>query len=186
MNRIKSARVARVVAAALMLVALLPAAASAAPSPDRCASNRVTIYSGELPAGLRAPGTHAIQWRSTYTDAATGQVVVDDSILNQVTIDAAAPAYPNTVLVRLFRNTALLHGNEVVGVDAIQPAQAALLHVQVSWLTDEKFFTGAFVVEFRYQTKNKWSDYQALAAGPVMSFCVETNSSIWHRQYGWS
>jgi hypothetical protein len=144
------------------------------------------MYSAALPAGLRTPGTHTIQWRATWTDIETGELVVDDSIVRDVTIDPAAPAYPGTVLVRLFRNTALLPSGDVE-VDALRPDQAALLHVSVSWLRTEPFFSGAFVMEFRYQpSPGTWSPYQALGTSSEQSFCPELQKAVWHRNYGWS
>src|SRR3954453_3342818 len=183
-GRLPRSRLGRVVAAGLLLVALVPAPVSATPSPDQCASNRAVQYSAPVPVGLRTVGTHGIQWKIQFTDVLTGDVVVDDQVFNQPPIDPAAPAYPDNVLVRLVRNTTILKGGEVIAVDAMRPTQAALMHAQVSWLTAEPL---SGVVGFRYQTpRNRWSDYQTVAAGPTVTLCVETNNGIWRKTYGWS
>ena len=106
--------------------------------------------------------------------------------LNEITIDPAAPAYPNTVLIRLFRNTTILADGEVISVDAIQPTQSARMHVQVSWIKGDKFFVGEFRMYFRYETrKNRWTEYQEVAHGPDQSFCVEFTDAVWRKNYGW-
>jgi hypothetical protein len=170
----------------MLLVAVLPSGAAAVQDPDTCGANRATTFTIPAPAGLRTPGTHRVQWKAEYTDAYTGEQIVDDSIVNQVTIDTAAPAYPNSVLIRLFRNTTLLASGEEVTVDSIRPTQAARLYVNVSWLRGDKFFTGEFRIFVRYETsKNKWAAYQQVTAGPEQSFCVQFNSAIWRKNYGW-
>lgn len=179
-------RIARIAGAAMLLAALLPGGASAVQDPNTCGANRATTYTAPAPAGLLTPGTHRIQWKAEFTDAYTGERIVDDGIFNQVTVDAAAPAYPNTVLIRLFRNTTLLPSGEVMTVDTIRPTQDARMYVNVSWLRADKFFTGEFLISFRYETsKNKWSAYQRATAGPEQSFCVELNDAIWRKSYGW-
>jgi hypothetical protein len=170
----------------MLLVAMLPAGAAAVQNPDTCGASKATTYTIPAPAGLRTSGTHRVQWKSEYTDAYTGEQIVDDSIVSQITIDSAAPAYPNSVLIRLFRNTALLANGEEVTVDAIRPTQAARMYVNVSWLKGDKFFTGEFRIFVRYETsKNKWAAYQQVTAGPEQSFCVQFNSAIWRKDYGW-
>jgi len=179
-------RIAQIVGAALLLAAMLPAGAAAAQDPYSCGASKATTYTIPAPAGLRTSGTHRVQWKVEYTDAYTGEQIVDDSIVNQVTIDNAAPAYPNTVLIRLFRNTTILANGEVISVDSIRPTQDARMYVNVSWLKDDKFFTGEFKVSVRYETsKNKWAAYQQVTAGPEQSFCVELNDAIWRKNYGW-
>jgi hypothetical protein len=170
----------------MLLGAMIPATASAVQDPDTCAALRATTYTIPAPAGLRTPGTHRVQWKVDYTDAYTGERIIDDSIVNQITIDAAAPAYPNTVLIRLFRNTTLLAGGDDITVDSIRPTQDARLYVQVSWLKDDRFFTGEYKIFVRYETsKNKWAAYQQVTAGPEQSFCVQVNDAIWRKNYGW-
>lgn len=177
----------RVALVGSLLVLALPAAVSAAPADDACAALRAQTYTATLPSGARTTGTHRVQWKSSYTDLASGELVVDDSIVNAYTIDPSAPAYPNDVLIRLFRNTTILASGEVIDVTAIRPTQEARLYVNVSWLRDEPFFTGAFRLWYRYETtKNHWSSYVELPASAVQSFCVEGTSSIWKRGYGWS
>lgn len=185
-RRVPLGRVARILGVAMLLGAMVPASASAAQNPDTCGANRATTYTTPAPAGLRTPGTHRVQWKAEYIDAYTGEPIVDDSIVNQVTIDSAAPAYPNSVLIRLFRNTALLATGEEVTVDAIRPTQDARLYVNVSWLRGDQFFTGEFKIFVRYETsKNKWAAYQQVSASPEQSFCVQFNSAIWRKNYGW-
>ena len=112
--------------------------------PGSCGAQKGSAYTiPPLPAGMRTPGTHAVQWKSEYIDAQTGELQVDDSIVNEITIDAAAPAFRNTVLVRLFRNTTIVDC-EVLDVDAIRPTQDARLYVNVSWAKDDQFFVGVF------------------------------------------
>ena len=185
-TRVPLGRVARLLGVAMLLGAMVPAAASAAQDPDTCGALRATTYTIPAPAGLRTLGTHRVQWKVEYTDAYTGERIVDDSIVNQVTIDNAAPAYPNSVLIRLFRNTTLLAGGEEITVDSIRPTQAARMYVNVSWLRNDQFFTGEFTISVRYETsKNKWAAYQQVTAGPEQSFCVQFNSAIWRKNYGW-
>ena len=170
-----------------LLVLALPGAVSAAPADDACAALRAQTYTATLPSGARTIGTHRVQWKSAYTDIGTGELVVDDSIVNSFTVDPSAPAYRNDVLIRLFRNTTILAAGEVIDVTSIRPTQDARLYVNVSWLRDEPFFTGAFRLWYRYETTtNHWSSYVELPASPVQSFCVEFTSSIWKKGYGWS
>jgi hypothetical protein len=185
-SRPRLGRFARVIGAGMLLAAILPAAASAAPSPDQCASNRAITFSATVPDGLRTVGTKDVQWRATFTEAATGQLLVDDGIFNEVTIDPAAPIYPNNVLIRLFRSTTILANGDIIFVPAMNPAQPARMHANVSWLPDEKFFTGPFVLDFRYETKNNhWSAWYPTTAGPETSFCPELTKAIWKQNYGW-
>jgi hypothetical protein len=175
----------RIAGAALLLATLVPGAAQAAPNPDSCASNTAQTYTEPVPAGMRTTGTHHVQWKSEFIDAITGEDIVDDSIINQITIDASAPAYPAAVLIRLFRNTALVN-KDVVLVDAIRPTQEARLYVNVSWLKKDKFFVGAFRLWYRYETTpGHWSAYAEISPSPEQSFCVEVTSAIWSKGYGW-
>ena len=181
-------RALRVVVATAAFVLAMPGGAAAAPADEQCAALAAQTYTAPLPAGARTVGTHRIQWNAVYTDIVTGDVVEDDSIISAITIDPSATAYPNTVLVRLFRNTAILAGGEVVDVQAIRPTQDARLYVNVSWLRDEPFFApGTFRLAYRHETtRNHWSAYAELPSSPVQSLCVESTSSIWKRGYGWS
>jgi len=179
-------RIAQIVGAAMLLAAMLPAGVSAVQDPYSCGASKAATYTTPAPAGLRTAGTHRIQWKAEFTDAYTGENVVDDSIMNQVTFDAAAPAYPNAVLIRLFRNTTLLASGDVISVDSIRPTQDARMYVNVSWAKDDRFFTGEFRMSFRYETsKNKWSAYQQVTASAEQSLCVELNDAIWRKNYGW-
>lgn len=185
-SRLRLGRLARLLAAASLVALVLPASVAAAPSPDQCASNRAITFSANVPDGLRTVGTKNVQWRATFTDAATGELIVDDGFINQVTIDSAAPIYPNNVLIRLFRSTTILANGDVIFVSTINPAQPARMHANVSWLPDEKFFTGNFVFDFRYETKNNhWSSWYPATAGPETSFCPELTKAIWKQNYGW-
>ncbi len=179
-------RPASILAAVLLLAAAFPAAAAASPSFESCAAYKGQSFTAPAPAGLRTEGTHRIQWKAEFTDAYTGEFVVDDGIISEVTFDEDAPAYPDTVLLRLFRNTALLDSGEVIAVDEVRPDQAARMYVNVSWVKGDKFYT-TWRMYFRYETaRNRWSEYQELAAGPDISFCVETKNAIWRKAYGWS
>lgn len=185
-SRSRLGRFARLAAVGALVALALPASVSATPSLDSCASQRSIIYSASVPDGMRTAGTKDVQWRTTFTELGTGNVIVDDSIVNTVTFDSAAPTYAGNVLIRLFRSTAILKNGDVVIVPAINPAQPALMHVQVSWVTSEPFFTGPFVIEFRYQTSpHHWSAWYGTSAGPETSLCPETTKAIWKRQYGW-
>lgn len=178
-------RLLRIAAAALLLISTLPTVASAAQSLDSCGASRAQSYVADLPAALRTAGTHHFEWTSRYTDLA-GQPVADGIVDNQITIDAAAPAYPNTVLLRLFRNTTLASDGSVALVSSMRPDQAAQLYVNVSWLKDQPFFTGTFHLLVRYDTgRNRWSDWVDMPAGPANSFCTEFTNAIWTRTYGW-
>ncbi len=178
-------RVARLLGAALLLAASFPAVVAAAPEPGTCAAERGVVYTAAVPGGLRTPGTHRFEWRGRYTDLA-GQEIVDPPIGNRIVIDSAAPAYPNTVLLRLFRNTALLADGSVATVEAMRPDQAARMYVGVSWLKNEPFFQGTFHLDLRYETsKNKWSAWQEIPGGPESSFCVQTTDAVWTKNYGW-
>lgn len=179
-------RVARVAAAGLLLVAMLPATASAAPSDESCSAYRAQSYVAAVPAAMRTAGTHRFEWSSRYTDLA-GRSVEEGTITNQVTIDAAASAYPNTVLLRLTRNTTLTATGDVAVVTAMRPDQAANLYVNVSWFKSEPFFTGTFHLLVRYETsRNHWSAWQEMPVGPENNFCTEFTNAIWQRTYGWS
>ena len=70
-TRVTFARVARILAATLMLAAAFPAAAAAAPPPGSCAAEQTVVYSAPAPAGLRTEGTHRVQWKAEYVDAYT-------------------------------------------------------------------------------------------------------------------
>lgn len=179
-------RIARIIGAVMLITALLPGSVAAGQDPATCGANRATTFTTPAPVGLLTPGTHRVQWKAEFTDAYTGERIIDDGIVNQFTVAAAAPAYPNTVLIRLFRNTTLLPSGEVIYVDTIRPTQDARMYVNVSWLRDDRFFTGEFKISFRYETsKNKWSGYERVAAGPEQSFCIEFNNAIWRKNYGW-
>jgi hypothetical protein len=185
-TRPRLALVARLAGAALILASVLPSAALAAPSPESCAAYRAVTYSASVPQGLRAEGTKLVQWRSVFTDAATGELVVDDGIFNEVTFDADAPLYPNDVLIRLFRSTTILAGGEVITVDAIDPAQPARMHVNVSWEPGGRFYTGDMEISFRYEIRNnRWSEWYATTMGPEQSFCTENTRAIWKKGVGW-
>jgi hypothetical protein len=176
---------ARIAAAALLLVALLPGAASAVQDPFSCGAGKSQVYTTPIPAGLRTPGTHQVQWKSEFVDAVTGDPSIDDSVINEITIDASAPTYPAAVLIRLFRNTAIVD-KEVVPVEAIRPTQDARLYVNVSWLKKDKFFVGAFHLSYRYETSpGVWTAYAEINPGPEQAFCIEVNSAIWRKGYGW-
>jgi hypothetical protein len=175
----------RVAAALVLLVAVLPAPAAAVQNPDSCGAGKGTSFTMPLPAGMRSPGVHQVDFRGVYTDAATGEVV-DESIVNDITVDAGAPAYPGSVLVRLFRSTAIVNG-EVIEVEAIRPNQDARLYVNVSWLKDDKFFVGPFRMFVSWEsTPGTWSAYEEMPAGPAQSFCTELTKAIWKKGYGWS
>lgn len=177
---------ARVVGIALMVCVALPSAALAAPAPDACAGNRAITYTAPVPDGLRTVGTKRVQWRAEYTDAATGELVVDDAPINNLVVDAAAAIYENPVLIRLFRSTTILADGTVITVPAINPSQVARMYVNVSWVTGEPFFTGTFVESFRYEVaRNRWSDWLPTTASAVQSFCTEQTKAIWKKGYGW-
>lgn len=186
--RPRSTRLVRVLAAVALVALVLPPAALATPSPDSCAGNRVIMYSAPVPAGLRVVGTRLVQWRAAFTDAYSGEAIVDEGTTNEVTIDAGAPAYPNTVLIRLVRSTTILADGTVVTVPAMRPDQDARMHAQASWVTGDKWFDGDFVLSFRFQTgkgNGKWSGWYPMAAGPEQSFCGELTDAIWKRSFGW-
>jgi hypothetical protein len=187
--RPRSTRLARVLAAVAVAALALPPAALATPSPDSCAANRAITYTAPVPAGLRVAGTRLVQWRAAFTDAYSGEPIVDDGITNQVTIDADAPAYPNTVLIRLIRSTTILANGTVVTVPAMRPDQDARMHANISWVTGDKWFAGDFVLSFRFQAGNgngKWSGWYPTAAGPEQSFCGELTDAVWKRSIGWA
>ncbi|HEX5826586.1 MAG TPA: hypothetical protein VFY23_03640 [Candidatus Limnocylindrales bacterium] len=170
----------------MLLAAVLPSAASAASADPKFCNEAIAVtYTLDVPAGLRTPGTHRIEWFNEYT-AIDGTYIAEVFAENQITIDAAAPAYPNTVLIRLLRNTTLLKSGEVVSVEAMRDAQAARMYANVSWFRDEPFFVGAFELSFRYETsRNRWTDLIAVPASQTKSFCVERSSALWQKQYGW-
>lgn len=79
----------------------------------------------------------------------------------------------------------LANGEEIT-VDAIRPTQDARLYVNVSWLRGDQFLTGESKIFVRYETsKNTWAAYQQVSASPEHSFCVQFNSAIWRKSYGW-
>jgi hypothetical protein len=171
--------------AALVLVAgLVPASALAAPNEESCSASRAVPFSTPVPADMRTSGVHRFEWYSTWTNADGS--VGEGTSRNQILIDAAAPVYPNTVLLRIFRNTTLLADGSVVDVDAIRPDQQAQLYAAAYSLKADTLFLSSFRTWLRYETsKNHWTPFVELARGPETNFCNQVTTSAWKKAYGW-
>lgn len=177
-------RLASLLAALALLAGLVPASALAAPNPDSCSASRAVPFSIPVPADMRTSGVHRFEWYSTWTnpDGSVGE----GTSRNQILIDAAAPVYPNTVLLRIFRNTTLLADGSVVDVDAIRPDQQAQLYSAAYSLKADTVFLSSFRLWLRYETsKNRWTPFTELAPGPETSFCNQVTTAAWQKAYGW-
>src|SRR5690349_8617836 len=88
-------RIVRVSLIALLAALAAPSGAFALPSEESCAASTAVPFSLAVPDALRSAGTHRFEWYSTFTnsDGTPGEGTSE----NQVTIDARAPLYPNTV-----------------------------------------------------------------------------------------
>ena len=170
---------------ALVVVAgLVPGSALAAPDEESCAAARAVPFSIPVPADMRTAGVHRFEWFSTWTndDGSFGEA----TNRNQVVIDTAAPAYLNTVLLRIFRNTTLLADGSVITVDAIRPDQQAQLYGAAFSLKADTLFLSSFRMWLRYETsKNHWTPFVELERGPETNFCSQVTTSAWKKAYGW-
>ena len=148
-----------------LLAGLVPATALAAPIPDSCSASRAVPFSIPVPADMRISGVHRFEWYSTWTNP-DGSVAGRGTSRNQILIDAAAPVYPNTVLLRIFRNTTLLADGSVVDVDAIRLVRAAELYSRLLG-HGRRRVPASFRLWLRYGTSNEplGADYRPRAWG---------------------
>jgi len=177
-------RSARILAAALVLAAAMPAAALAKPSEFSCAAARAVPFSTSVPQDFRSPGVHGWEWYSEYdnADGTSGA----DLATNEILIDPAADAYPNTVLLRLFGRTTLLANGDVIGVDAMRPDQDARFYIAAYSIKGDTVFLDSFRTWFRYErAPGDWTAWVELERGPVTSFCNQVTKSAWKKAYGW-
>lgn len=169
----------------LVLAALaLPGGALARPSDESCAAYRAIPFSTPVPDAFRTPGTHRFEYLSTYdnADGTSGE----DLAQNQMAIVGNAPLYPNTVLLRLFRNTTLLPSGEIVALTEMNPAQSATFYIAAFSTHGDDVFLDSFRTWFRYETsRNRWTEWTELQRGPETNFCNQVTKSAWKKTYGW-
>jgi len=176
-------RIIRVLALASLLLMLVPNSAAGAPSADSCAGGRAVPFSTEVPNAVREPGTHRFEWRSTFTDENGG--LAEAFAQNQVKIVPGMTIYPNTVLLRLFRNTTLVSG-ELMEVPEMSPNQPAVFYIAADSIKGDDVFLDSFRTWFRYEsTRNHWSAWVELPPGPETNFCNQLNDAIWKKTFGW-
>lgn len=165
-----------------MLALVVPAAARATPSPDRCAAYAIIPYVAPVPDAMRTVGTHTFRWHLSLV--LPDGTPVDDVRESAITFDAAAPAYPRPVNLGLDANVTLLDG-DVVTVTAIQPDQAARFRITFfapkSWTST----LGSVQLRLSYETDaGTWSQVE-LAQGPLASACSILTFGFEHRSFGW-
>lgn len=168
----------------LAVAGLLPAAAAAAPREESCASDKALPFAMELPAGMRTVGSHQFERLGTFVDP--DGTVESDTAQNEVTISAAAENYPNTVLLRLFRNTTLLNDFSVIDVDTMRPDQDAVFYSYVFSIAGDELLFGTFHQYLRYETSpGVWTPYVEIIPGPLVSLCTQDRVADWKRSRGW-
>ena len=183
-ERLGIRRFAWLLGAALALSAVLPQAALAVPREESCASLRAVPFSAPVPASMRTVGTHGFEWYSTFVDADGN--LQEGTAENSITIDPTAPAYPNTVLLRLVRNTTLLSDGSVEVIDTMRPDQAATFYAAAFSTPDDTAFLDSFRTWLRYETSpGLWTDFVELRRGPVTNFCSQVTTAAWKKTYGW-
>lgn len=175
---------ARLTAAlALVLALAAPAATLAAPSPDSCASYVSTQYLAAVPGAMRTPGVHGFEFHASIV--LDGVPTDLGTLANEVEIDQAAPAYPNTVYLSLFDNRTLLKPNDddETQVTAMQPGQAALIRVGAFAFRDDAAFK-TLRIRFRYEgAPGDWSTWSVLEPGPYTSTCGVLTYGYIHRAF---
>ena len=135
-------RIPLLAAFVLVVAGLLPATAAAAPREDSCAAYRALPFAMAVPADFRTVGTHQYERLATFLDP-DGNLVTDIT-QNEITISAGAERYPNTVLLRLFRNTTLLDDFSVIDVDTMRPDQDAVFYSYVFSIAGDNLLFGSF------------------------------------------
>lgn len=178
-------RLATILTLAAMTAVIFPGAALAKPAEDSCAAYRAIPFSTPVPDAFRTPGIHRFEWLATYSnpDGSTAE----DLVQNSIRIDPDAPIYPNTVLLRLFRSTTLLANGEWIEVTAINPAQVAVFYIAADSVHGDDLFLDSIRIWLRFETsRNRWSPWTELEAGPETSYCNQESISAWKRTYGWS
>jgi len=180
----RRSRIARVLALALVVAALLPSAAVARSDSAWCSELRAVPFAAAVPDEVRTPGRHRFEWRSTFLDPAGNPA--SETVGNEITIAVGAALYPNTVLLRLVRNTTLLADGEVVAVTEMAPGQPAAFYGAAFGGPDERAFLDSFRLWLRYETaKNRWSPWVELPRGPETSYCNQVTTAAWQKTYGW-
>ena len=163
---------------------LFPGGALARPADDSCAALRAIPFSTAVPDAFRTAGTHRFEWLSTYANP--DGTTVEDLVQNRIAIDPNVALYPNTVLLRLFRSTTLLASGEIVDVTAMNPAQDARFYIAAYSFHGDNLFLDSIRIWLRYETsRNRWSPWVELEAGPETSFCNQVTRSAWTKAYGW-
>jgi len=177
-------RIARVLAIVLVAAALLPSAAAAQSDAEWCSTLRAVPFAAAVPDAVRTPGRHRFEWRSTFLGPDGSPA--SETVGNEITIAAGVAPYPNTVLLRLVRNTTLLADGEVVAVTEMAPDQPAAFYAAAFGGPDERAFLDSFRLWLRYETaKNRWSPWVELPRGPETSLCSQVTSAAWQKTYGW-
>ena len=167
----------------LALLVALPGPALAAPPDGSCAAERSVAHTMPVPADLRTPGVHRYERRFTYrlTD---GTTLDGGTAAAEVEITADAPGYRN-VLLRVIRVAGLSADGTIATITAMRPDQVAAFYSQIAWLKGDPVDT--VVEELRYETRrNHWTAWQVVAAGPVVSLCVEAQDAIFLKRFGWA
>ena len=168
----------------LAVAGMLPAAAVAAPREASCASDKALPFAMELPAGMRTVGSHQFERLATFVDP--DGTVESDTTQNEITISAEADRYPNTVLLRLFRNTTLLRDFSVIDVDTMRPDQDALFYSYAFSIAGDVQFFGTFRQFIHYETSpGVWTPYVEIIPGPLVSLCTQDRVADWKRSRGW-
>jgi hypothetical protein len=177
-------RIPIVAAFAIAITGLLPASAAAAPRDDSCAAYRALPFAVAVPADMRTVGTHQFERLATFVDpdGTVGSVVTQ----NEITISAGADRYPNTVLLRIFRNTTLLQDFSVIDVDTMRPDQDALFYSFAFSIAGDDQFFGTFRQFIHYETSpGVWTPYVEIVPGPLVSLCTQDRVADWKRSRGW-
>jgi len=178
-------RLALPIVGLVALALALPASALAAPSEDRCAAYGSFTYSMSLPDSMRTPGTHHIDWHSTFIDE-DGVLQVFDT-QSQIDVVAGAPSYGRMVLLRLFSNWGPLPNGDVdFDVQAINPSQRASFYL-VSTFLRGTLNADTDALSIRWETTpGVWSDWVSPTRSALRSFCQENFQSLFTKEHGWA
>jgi hypothetical protein len=175
--------------AAVALLTLAPAGATAAPDPSSCASFRNVYYVMDLPAGYwpAGAGPVGVEYIFTIVDAAGNSFPFQNAHYFQV--DANSVAYRGNVLIRLFSNFGMLADGSVdFDVQSIRASQPTELMVQEFF--DKGTNVALDTVIARTFRNGQWGDWTQLPQGPSTTVCAPGGNAhfggLFWQHHGWA
>jgi hypothetical protein len=174
------------VVAALALVAGMPAAAAADPSPFSCASARTAFYVMDLPVGYWPAGKNGVEYILTFV-AADGSSFTNHG-LHYFSVADNSTAYRGNVLIRLFNNWGVAPDGSVdFDVQRILPSQPTSLLVQE--IVDTGTDTSRDTLVARTKRNGQWGAWMNITQGPQTSACEPGGNMHWGglfwERHGW-